>query len=255
MKTRIGGTIIWFVILLIIWEVVACSGLVSELVLPRIETVFSSFGNELAAGSLFKSTSVSLGFVFAGIVSGCIAAFLLSSAAYRFTSIRRLTEMLTAVLHPLPGIAMLPLFMLIFGIGAKTLLMVIIHSVLWPLVINITAGFKSVPSVYKKIGENYGLRHHTFFFRIMLPAAFPFIFSGLKTAWARAWRAAVSAEMVFGITGSGGGLGWFVYSKRTFMDTPGMYAGILMLALLGLLVESGLFHVIEQKTLKQWGTG
>lgn len=253
MNKRIGETLIWFAVLLTAWEVAARSGLVSELVLPPLETIFTAFVNELVTGGLFSSTVVSLGFVFAGIISGCAAAFLLSSASYRFTAIRRLTDMLTAVLHPLPGIAVLPLFILIFGIGGKTLLMVIIHSVLWPLVVNISAGFDSVPAVYTKIGDNYGLKHYTFFFRIMLPASFPFIFSGLKTAWARAWRAAVSAEMVFGITGSGGGLGWFVFTKRIFMDTAGMYAGILMLAILGLVVESGLFHLIDLKTLKKWG--
>ena len=253
MMKSIRGTLIWFLVLLAIWELTARSGLVSPLVLPPLESVFVSFGTELAGGNLLSGTLVSLGFVILGITIGAVAAFVLSALSFQFSGIRRLGNMLTAVFHPLPGIALLPIFILFFGIGWKTLVVVIVHSVLWPLKVNICAGFDSVPAVYRRIGANYNLKPSAFFFRIMLPASFPHVFSGLKTAWARAWRAAVSAEMIFGITGSGGGLGWFVYSKRIFMDTPGMYAGILMLAFIGIAVESGLFHFIDSRTLKKWG--
>ncbi|HAK47461.1 MAG TPA: ABC transporter permease [Spirochaeta sp.] len=253
MIRTIRGTVIWFAVLLIIWEAAARSGLVSELILPPLETVFKSFGAEIISGGLLSGTFISLSFVITGIAAGALAAFILAALSFQVSAVKRLTDMLTAVLHPLPGIAVLPIFILFFGIGGLTLIMVIVHSVVWPLVVNISTGFASVPAVYRKIGANYGLKAPAFFFRIMLPASFPYIFSGLKTAWARAWRAAVSAEMVFGITGSRGGLGWFVFQKRIFMDTAGMYAGILMLALIGLIVESGLFHLIESKTLKKWG--
>ena len=253
MIKNIRGILIWFAVLLLIWEIIARSGIVSPLILPPLESVFSSFGTELGRGGLFSGTIISLGFVLLGIASGTFAAFVLSAFSFRFITVRSLSDMLTAVFHPLPGIALLPVMILFFGIGWKTLTVVIIHSVLWPLTVNIRAGFDSVPAVYRKIGANYNLAPTAFFFRIMLPASFPFIFAGLKTAWARAWRAAVSAEMIFGITGTGGGLGWFVYSKRIFMDTPGMYAGILMLAIIGIAVESGLFHLLDSKTLKKWG--
>jgi NitT/TauT family transport system permease protein len=251
--SRIFSSILWFAVLLCIWEFVARSGFVSPLIMPPVTEVLRSFALEWGSGDLAQSMLRSLIFVFAGIAAGGLAAFIISALSFQFDPVKKLSGMLTAVLHPLPGIALLPVFILFFGIGRITLLVVIIHSVLWPLIINISAGFASVPAVYRRIGRNYGLRPAAFFFRIMVPASFPHILSGLKTAWARAWRAAVSAEMVFGITGSGGGLGWFVYNKRIFMDTTGMYAGILMLALLGIIVESGLFNLIEAKTVRRWG--
>ncbi|MBI9109395.1 MAG: ABC transporter permease subunit [Spirochaetales bacterium] len=252
-RSRIEGSIIWFAALLGLWEIVSRSGLVSQLIMPPVTVILRSFAFEWGSGELEISMLLSLGFVFAGISAGGIGAFIISALSFQFDAVKRLSGMLTAVLHPLPGIALLPVFILFFGIGRITLLVVIIHSVIWPLIINISAGFTSVPAVYRRIGSNYGLKSAAFFFRIMVPASFPHILSGLKTAWARAWRAAVSAEMVFGITGSGGGLGWFVYNKRIFMDTPGMYAGILMLAILGIIVESGLFNLIENKTVRRWG--
>ncbi len=252
MKNTVRGTLVWFAVLLAVWEIIARSGVVSKLVLPPLADVMTAFAKALIGGGLMKSTAISMLFVVSGIAAGAILAFILSAMSFQFTAIKRLADMLTAVMHPLPGVALLPIFILFFGIGWRTLTVVIIHSVVWPLSVNFSAGFASVPAVYRKIGANYRLKPAVFFFRIMLPASFPYVFSGLRTAWARAWRAAVSAEMIFGIVGSGGGLGWFVYSKRIFMDTAGMYAGILMLALIGIAVESGLFYFIESKTLKKW---
>lgn len=252
MNKRVWISFAWLAVLLLIWEAAALSRVVPELVLPDLITIFSSFGNELVSGDLLPSTFLSLGFVLSGLVAGSVIAFLLAVLSFSSDVFRRLSRMLTAVLHPLPGIAVLPVFILMFGIGWQTLFMVILHSVVWPLLVNIIAGFDDVPGVYRKLGLNYELTRRSFFFSIMMPAAFPHVFSGIKTAWARAWRAAVSAEMVFGITGSSGGLGRFIFNKRIFMDSPGIYAGILMIAVLGILVESGLFNFIERKTLKQW---
>ncbi len=247
------SSVLWFIILLAAWEAASRSGLISPLILPNVEDTLSSFLKNLVSGELAAGTAVSLLFVLTGISAGIFVSILLASLSFQFKLIRSLGNLLTAVFHPLPGIALMPLFILFFGIGRLTVLMVILHSVLWPLFINISAGFNSVPELYKKIGYNYGFSRTQFFFRIMVPAAFPHIFAGLRTAWARAWRAAISAEMLFGITGSGGGLGWYIFSRRIFMDTQGMYAGIIMLALIGLLVESVLFRKIELRTLVKWG--
>ena len=89
----------------------------------------------------------------------------------------------------------------------------------------------------------------------MLPASIPQIISGLKIAWARAWRALISAEMLFGITSGKGGLGWYIYDRRIFMDTPGMYAGLMVLVLIGLIFESLIFNGLEKMTSRRWKGG
>ena len=258
MIKRSGGSrrpvppLFWFFLFLIIWEAAARTGFVSNLVLPTVSSVISGLFTAPADGHLILSIGISLVYVFSGMAAGSAAAFVLASAAFRFKPVNSLFQMLSAVFHPLPGIALLPVLILFFGIGPVSLLMVIIHSVLWPLAVNLAAGFTAVPAVYRKIGANYSLSSASFFFRIMLPASFPYILAGMKTAWARAWRAVVSAEMIFGITGDRGGLGWFIYSRRIFMDTRGMYAGLLAIAVLGLFIESFLFDGIELFTIRKW---
>ena len=83
--------------------------------------------------------------------------------------------------------------------------------------------------------------------------ALPHLLSGVKIAFARSWRALIGAEMVFGAMGTTGGIGWYIFKQRTFMNTSGLFAGILTVILVGILVESALFRLIEKKTIEKWG--
>lgn len=84
-------------------------------------------------------------------------------------------------------------------------------------------------------------------FEIMLPSSMGYIISGVKIGWARAWRAFISAEMVFGSVGGKGGIGWYIFNQRTFMDTAGLFAGIILVIVIGILVENVLFAAMEKK--------
>lgn len=88
---------------------------------------------------------------------------------------------------------------------------------------------------------------------ILLPGAFPYILTGLRVGWARAWQASVAAEMVFGASGGEGGLGWFIYKKRFFMEIPSVFGGMIIIILIGLLVERLCFEEIELRTVRRWG--
>ena len=88
---------------------------------------------------------------------------------------------------------------------------------------------------------------------IYLPASLPSILSGLKVGWARAWRALISAEMIFGVSGAVGGLGWFIYVKRYQMDTAGTFAALVVIMIIGILIEHLLFNSLEKHTIRKWG--
>jgi NitT/TauT family transport system permease protein len=160
---------------------------------------------------------------------------------------------ITALVDTLPGIALLPLAILWFGIGEASIIFIIVHSVLWPVLLNVTAGFRSVSPVYTEVGRNIGLSRSRLVFGVFLPASLPHILTGLRIGWSRAWRAFISAEMVFGTTGISGGLGWDIYKKRSFLDVPGMYATLVVIMLIGLFIEEGVFKTLEAKTVKKWG--
>jgi len=128
-----------------------------------------------------------------------------------------------------------------------------VHSVLWPLLLNLTAGFRATPAIYLELARNYGLSSAAITWEIRVKSALSYIISGLKIGWARAWRSLISAEMVFGAVGAKGGVGWYILTQRTFMNTAGLFAGIVVVVAIGVLVEDVLFAQLEKRTIKKWG--
>lgn len=162
-------------------------------------------------------------------------------------------ETMTAMFNPLPAIALLPLSLIWFGLGAGSLVFVLVHSVLWAVALNTHAGFRSVSATHRMVGRNYGLSGLRFIISILIPAAFPSILAGLKIGWAFAWRTLIAAELVFGTTSGQGGLGWFIFESKNQLQIPDVFAGLLSIILIGLFVENVIFRLIETKTVQRWG--
>ena len=133
-----------------------------------------------------------------------------------------LLETLTSMFNPLPAIALLPLALIWFGLGNGSIVFVLIHSVLWAVALNTHSGFLSVSNTLRMVGRNYGLdRPVATSAKILIPAAFPSILTGLKIGWAFAWRTLIAAELVFGVSSGSGGLGWFIYENKNQLEIPG----------------------------------
>ena len=242
------------VLLLLVWELWVKLSHVSPMLFPSVEDVTVTLWEDLFHGSLLAQTLSSLGLIGLGLVIALVLAFFLSLMSLRSSFLRSLTDTLTAIAHPLPGLALLPLIIMWFGTGTKAILAIIIHSALWPMILNLTAGFSSVPEIYIDTGRNYSMSSFSITLEIMVRACLGYLLSGVKIGWARAWRALISAEMVFGAVGSKGGIGWYLLNQRTFMDTSGLFAGIILVILIGIFVEDVVFGAIESRTLKKWGT-
>lgn len=243
---------IWIIFLLFIWEIVA---MISDnpLAFPPVESVFASLLQALFTGELILQVAFSLQLIMLGLIIAVIISIIISTLSILNPYLENFVETCISIFHPLPGIALLPLVILWVGTGSKAVLFIIIHSVLWPMTLNIIAGFKSVPIIYKKIGQNYEFSTFQIIWKIYFPASFPYALAGLKIGWARAWRAAISGEMIFGATGAIGGIGWYIFNKRVFMDTAGLFSGIIIIILIGVLVEDLIFNRIEKSTVKKWG--
>jgi NitT/TauT family transport system permease protein len=116
----------------------------------------------------------------------------------------------------------------------------------------LNAGFQAVPQIYLDSGRNLELSPWEIAYEIKLKASLPYLISGVKIAFARSWRALIGAEMVFGAIGLKGGIGWYIFKQRTFMNTSGLFAGIIVVILIGLFIERFLFDYIEKRTVQRW---
>ena len=225
----------------------------NDLLLPTFSATMKALAEGLASGELIERVRLSLLVLVQGYAAGVLLAFALTTLAVSTRLGRDLLGTLTSMFNPLPAIALLPLALLWFGLGRGSLVFVLIHSVLWPLALNTYAGFQGVPETLRMAGRNYGLRGVRYVVQILVPAALPAILSGLKIGWAFAWRTLIAAELVFGASSGKGGLGWYIFQNRNELYTDRVFAGLVMVVLIGLLVESLGFATLERLTVRKWG--
>jgi NitT/TauT family transport system permease protein len=240
------------VVLAALWEGVA-RWQNNDLLLPTFFQTAKALVEGLITGELLEKAAISLKVLLKGYVAGIAGAFVLTTLAVSTQFGRDLLSTLTAMFNPLPAIALLPLALLWFGLGQGSLVFVLIHSVLWPLSLNTYAGFQGVPETLRMAGRNYGLSGIRYVLQILVPAALPSILSGLKIGWAFAWRTLIAAELVFGASSGKGGLGWYIFQNRNELYTDKVFAGLVLVILIGLLVENLGFHTLERLTVRRWG--
>jgi NitT/TauT family transport system permease protein len=238
--------------LALIWELYAAH-VDNPLLFPRFSETLVALWDALVHGPLLDRIGSSLQILLTGYAIGIVLAGLFVTFAVSSAIGQDLLTSLTAMFNPLPAIALLPLALLWFGLGQGSLIFVIVHSVLWAVALNALSGFTSVNETLRMSGQNYGLRGARYVTLILIPAALPSIISGLKIGWAFAWRTLIAAELVFGATSRSGGIGWFIYENRNQLETPSVFAGLFVVIIIGLLVESVIFRFIESRTVRRWG--
>lgn len=235
-----------------IWQAYAMF-LNNPLVLPTFTATLQTFIERMASGDLVARSLNSLEVLLKGYALGLGCAFVFTIVAMSTRIGNDLLETLTAMLNPLPAIALLPLALVWLGLGEPSIIFVLVHAVMWPIALNTHSGFQSVSPTMRMVGRNYGLSGLGYVVKILVPAAFPSILSGLKVGWAFAWRTLIAAELVFGTTSGSGGLGWYIYENKNLLDIPAVFAGLFTVIIIGLLVESLIFRTLEQRTIRKWG--
>lgn len=240
------------IVLALIWEFYA-RAVNNALMFPTFSSTMEAFGTGILSGGLITKAWTSIQVLLIGYAAGIALAGLFTVIAINSQIGTDLLETLTAMFNPLPSIAILPMAMIWFGLGMQSLVFVLIHSVLWAVALNTHTGFTSVSNTLRMVGRNYGLRGLRYVGKILIPAAFPSILTGLKVGWAFAWRTLIAVELIFGVSSGQGGLGWFIYENKNLMDIPNVFAGLFSVILIGLIVENLIFRTIETRTLRKWG--
>lgn len=225
----------------------------NPLLFPTFSETMQAVVERIEDGTLPARAWASIKVLLMGYGVGVVMAGSLTILAINTRLGSDFLETMTGMFSPLPAIALLPLALIWFGLGNGSLVFILVHSVLWPVALNTHSGFRSVSQTLRMVGHNYGLKGFSYIFKILIPAAFPSILTGLKIGWAFAWRTLVAAELVFGVSSGKGGLGWFIFENRNLLEIPNVFAGLLTVIVIGLIVENLIFRTIERKTVLKWG--
>lgn len=240
------------VLLALAWEIGA-RALNNNLLLPTFTSTMSALFHGLFSGELLVKIWTSLKVLLMGYGAGVALAAVLTGFGVATRIGADLLETLTAMFNPLPAIALLPIALIWFGLGDGSLVFVLVHSVVWAVSLNTQSGFMAVSNTLRMVGRNYGLRGLPYIGKILIPAAFPSILTGLKVGWAFAWRTLIASELVFGVSSGSGGLGWYIYESKNLLEISKVFAGLLTIIIIGLIVENLIFRTIERHTVCKWG--
>ena len=235
-----------------IWEAYWEISDVNPLLFAGPRDVADAFWTGWTDGRLARTTWTTLRILAIGIGIGALVALTLNTFAALSQIGEDLLRMLVSILNPLPGVAILPLAMLWFGLTERALIFVIANAAAWPIAINLSTGFKTVNPTIVAVGRNIGLSSRRLITDVLIPAALPYAISGLKTAWAFGWRTIIAAELVFGVAGADGGLGTYINNAKLFLQIPQVFAGLVTIAILGVAFET-LFGLLERRTIVRWG--
>lgn len=240
------------VVIVGIWQAYTSLGHVSQLLFSSPVDVAKAFFTGWSSGTLASSTELTMKVLVIGMVIGMVAAAFFTTLAVWTKFGEDLLTLLTSMINPLPSIAILPLAILWFGLNTQALVFVVANAVTWPIAINVSIGFRTVNPTILAVGRNIGLNRWRQITDVLMPAALPHTVAGLKTAWAFGWRTIIAAELVFGVAGGKGGLGYFINISRYYLRIPDVFAGLVTIAIIGILIDL-VFTWIERRTVVRWG--
>ncbi|WP_198911845.1 MULTISPECIES: ABC transporter permease [Prosthecochloris] len=206
-------------------------------------------GRELSGHPIATHIRSSLQRWIGGLLVASTAGIAWGVAAGRSPLFESLTSRIPQLLLLIPGLAWIPVALLLFGIGEQSTMFMITISAFAPIAVNVQSGIKHVDTSLVRAARMMGAGPATLFFSVLLPAALPSIISGLRIGTGTGWRVLVAAEM---IVGTGTGLGYSIIQARWTLDYASSFACIAIICMVGLLVEQVMFRQLERRTLERW---
>ena len=239
-----------------LWEIAVRGLHINPLLFPTFSDVAVHLLEGLGiggSGELWSYIWETMSVLLESYAISVLLAIVLTGLAVSSGWARDVLATLTGIFQPLPSIALLPMAILWFGFSRESVVFVVVMAMIWPIASSLTVGFATVSPTLVRLGRNYELSRIGLMTNVLLPSALPMTIAGLKVGWGFGWRTVVAAELVFGATGSGGGIGWYINNSRLFMNIADGFAGIILVVAIGLLTES-LFLAIQRVTTHRWGT-
>jgi len=239
-----------FLVVGAIWEIVAWAGVFPHRLFPTLEEVARTFVNLTVAGILPHHAIQTVIRLLSGFALAAIAGVTIGVLMGRSRRGEDIFLPLVSICAPIPGLAYAPLFLLWFGLGNKSAVLLVAFVSAFPIIFNTWTGVKAVKEIWLRSAQAMGADRSRLFRHVILPGALPYILTGLRLGLGQAWRILVAVEMLAAVPW---GLGWLIFGAREFLNTDAMLAGIAVIAVIGVVLEKFVFQKIEDYTIVRWG--
>ena len=232
------------------YEAVARSGVFPAALLPTLPKVASTLWALLLDGTMLEHAGFTMYRVLLGLVLAVAVGLPLGIMMGRFRAVENFCLPLASALMPIPSLAWVPVFILWFGLGNTVAILIVFYAALFPMLLNAWSGVRAVNPLWLRAAGAMGADGTALFWKVIVPGASPFIITGLRQGFLRAWIAVVGAEM---LAASDWGLGWVIFDAKEFLNDDLMLASLAVIGCIGFLFERLVFGSIERATVMRWG--
>ena len=217
--------------LLLAWEIAARLGWIDVRFFPAPSKIFTTLMNLVENGALWRHLWASMQRLFWGFLFGGVPALLLGIGMGLNRTLRAVFDPIVSAPYPIPKSAILPLILLIFGLGEPSKIVMVAVGIFYPILINTVAGVMEINKIYFDVSHNFGARGWQVFRTVAFPGALPLIMTGVKLGVGMGLILISLAEMV----GAKSGLGYMMWNAWEILSVETMYVGLLVIAGLGIL--------------------
>jgi ABC-type nitrate/sulfonate/bicarbonate transport system permease component len=216
-----------------------------QLYIPPPSQIFVALSQLISSGEVFGHLLITLRRFMEGYFLAAGIAVTLGVILGYFRFAHSLMEIVIEFLRPMPSVAIIPVAVLLLGIGDSMIVAVTVYASVWPILINTIDGVRHIEQILVDTGRTFGLTPGRILRRVILPAALPYIVTGLRVSLSIALILVTTAEMIVGSKG----LGFFILDEERSLRSSSMYAGIMLVAVLGYALNR-LFLMVEKRALK-----
>ncbi|RNB85106.1 ABC transporter permease [Brevibacillus fluminis] len=248
--------VIFIGILYTIWEVISKSGMFPSFLWPPIlisshgeATVLGTLWHGLLSGQILEATFITLRRLVVGFAIAITLGLLMGYAIARYKWVDDTLGFLITALQSVPSIVWLPLAIVWFKLGEGAILFIVTIGATWTMTVNASTGFKNVSPLYLKVAKTMGSSGLHLLRTVVLPASIPHLISGLRIAWAFAWRALMAGELL----GTGGGLGQLLEMGRALQSMDLVLSIMIIIGVVGTLMDNQVFMRMEKTISRKWG--
>lgn len=211
--------------------------------------MFGTLIQGLISGQILEATLATLSRLAFGFIVAITLGFTLGYFIARFKWVDDTLGFLITALQSVPSIVWFPLAIVWFGLGETAILFIVTIGATWTMTVTASTGFKNVPSLYLRVARTMGSSGFHLLRTVILPASIPHVISGMRVAWAFAWRALMAGELL----GGSGGLGHLLEMGRSLQSMDLVLSVMIIIGIVGTLMDNQVFLRMERSVMRKWG--
>lgn len=247
-----AALVLFVVAILVMWESIAKLAGFNRMLFPSLVTVFERLWSLLASGELLDETAATLGRMTLGYSAAVLIGVPLGVSMGRSRLMEDLFSPLINFLLPIPILALVPMFVLWFGLTLHAAVLLIAFASTMPIAVNAWSGSRSIEPQLLRVAQSMNVGGLPLFFKVVLPASLPAILVGLRQGLAMAWRAAIGAEF-FAVASSG--LGVRMFEAKDYVQMDVILSLLVVIMVVSMIFDKLVFAPLEKRTIRRWGIG